>query len=125
MDFILEQHNRAELHYLNTQQKFANYQDANRGISSASARIEGERLQSDYSLANNIYNNLSQQLEQARIKVQETTPVIRVIEPSKELGNKIKPKRGMIIITMLFLGLFFSLSLIGVKNLSKIFTKKE
>jgi uncharacterized protein involved in exopolysaccharide biosynthesis len=116
LDFITEQHKQAESKYHDIQQRLAEYQDANQGISSASARTEGERLQSEFNLAFNIYNTLSQQYEQAKIKVQEKTPVIRIIEPAKEPNYRSKPKRLLILISMLFLGSFVGIGIIFGKK---------
>ncbi len=49
---------------------------------------KGEQfLQSEYEIAFGIYNTLSQQLEQQKIKVQEETPVFKTLEPV-QLPNK-------------------------------------
>ncbi len=119
LDFIAEQHKQAEIRYEAAQQKLADYQDANRGIALASARSEGERLQNEYNLAFNVYNGLSQQYEQAKIKVQETTPVIKVIEPAREPLNKSKPKRAIIMVAMIFIGGIIGVGIIFGKLLKK------
>ena len=63
-----------------------------------------ERLQGEYSIALNVYNELAKQLEQAKIKVKEETPVFSVLEPAVVPNEKAKPKKAMIIAIWLFLG---------------------
>jgi len=59
----------------------AEFRDKNKNVTSALARTQEERLQSDYQLAFDVYSGLAQQLEQARIKVKEDTPILSVLKP--------------------------------------------
>jgi uncharacterized protein involved in exopolysaccharide biosynthesis len=49
------------------------------------------------------YFYLSQQLEQAKIKVQGNTPVFKVIDPAKA-PLKSKPKMSLILVALVFWG---------------------
>ncbi len=69
------------------------YRDRNRNAFLNVARIEEQRLQSEYTLAQSIYTDLSLRLEQAKLKVKEEKPVFKVLEPSKVPLNKSGPKR--------------------------------
>lgn len=69
------------------------YRDRNRNAFLNVARIEEQRLQSEYTLAQSIYADLSLRLEQAKLKVKEEKPVFKVLEPSKVPLNKSGPKR--------------------------------
>jgi uncharacterized protein involved in exopolysaccharide biosynthesis len=69
------------------------YRDRNRNAFLNVARIEEQRLQSDYTLAQSIYTDLSLRLEQAKLKVKEEKPVFKVLEPSKVPLHKSGPKR--------------------------------
>jgi uncharacterized protein involved in exopolysaccharide biosynthesis len=60
------------------------------------AKIEEQRLQADYLLTQSVYNELSKQLEQAKIKVQEETPVFKTLEPAVVPIQKSGPKRAII-----------------------------
>lgn len=75
-----------------------NYRDHNRGTFLNVARIEEQRLQSDYTLAQSVYADLVQRLEQAKLKVKQERPVFKVLEPAKIPTDKNSPKRVIIAI---------------------------
>jgi len=106
LQFIEERYIEKEKEYLYAQKELAQFRDANRNVQSAAARTEEERLNNKYTLAFNVYNGLAQQLEQAKIKVQEETPVIKILEPVKVPVERSKPKRSLILVVFAFLGGF-------------------
>jgi len=110
--FIREQHDRAREDFEQAQQALATFRDQNRNVISARAQSEEERLQAEYNLAFNVYNSLAQQLEQARIKVQEETPVFQVLNPVEVPVEKSKPKKLIILIVSAFLGVLIGMVLV-------------
>lgn len=68
--------------YYIAQKKYANYIDNHDDIIFQSARVEQERLQNDMSLAFQVYNQVANQLQVARAKVQEEKPVFAIVEPA-------------------------------------------
>ena len=103
--FVQERHDEKKQEFHQAQINLARFRDANRNIVSAAAQTEEQRLQDQYNLAFNVYNGLAQQLEQSRIKVQEETPVIKVLEPVSVPVERSKPRRGMVMGICIFLGL--------------------
>ena len=101
--FIDGLHAEAEKKYKRAQQILASYRDRNQFVIMSAARLEGESLQAEYSLALNVYTTLSQQLEQAKINVQENTPVFTLIEPPSD-ASKISGANKIFMI-MIFLGI--------------------
>ncbi|TDE13141.1 Wzz/FepE/Etk N-terminal domain-containing protein [Dyadobacter psychrotolerans] len=93
----------------NTELALQSYRDRNRNPFLNVARIEEQRLQSDYVLAESLYSDLVRRYEQAKIKVNEEKPVFKVIEPAKISLNKSSPKRLRIGIISGFLGAFICL----------------
>ena len=59
------------------------YRDRNRNAYLNVARIEEQRLQSDYTLAQSLYSDLVSRLEQNKLKVKQEKPVFKVLEPTK------------------------------------------
>lgn len=104
LKFIEERYEEKKAEFEAAQERLAAYRDRNKNISSAVARTGEERLQSEYNIAYNVYNELAKQLEQARIQVKEDTPVLSVIKPVVVPVEKSKPNRPMILIIWLFLG---------------------
>lgn len=120
LQFITDRHSEAKARYLLAQRNLAAYRDQNRNVVLASVKNEEERLQAEYNLAFNVFNTLSQQLEQAKIKVQEETPVFKVLEPAQVPLQKSKPKTSLVLISMLFFGGILGIGII----FSKIVIKK-
>lgn len=81
LDFTKEQLDKAELRFEEAQTNLAKFRDSNQGILTASARTEEQRLDSEYSIAFNLYNNLTQQYEVAKLELQEETPLFKTLEP--------------------------------------------
>ena len=80
----------------------------------------------------NLYSELATQLEQAKINVKETTPILTVINPVTIPLQKSKPRRAMILFGWTFFGVLFGIGAIlllpsvaeitgkaGLKNLVK------
>lgn len=89
--------------YYAIQKKYAEYVDANHGLTRQSIRIEQERLQNETNLAFTLYNQVCQQLQMAEAKVQQETPVFTVVSPAvvANIGNPSRFK-SLIILTFLF-----------------------
>ena len=102
--FIEERYQEKKKDFEKAQNRLAWFRDQNRNMASAIARTEEERLQSEFNISLNVYNELAKQLEQARIQVKEETPVFSVLEPALVPHEKTKPKKAMIVIVWLFLG---------------------
>ena len=81
LDFIQQRYEEKKAEFEKAQAELASFRDRNKNVTSALARTQEERLQSDYTLAFNVYSELAQQLEQAQIKVKEDTPVFSIIKP--------------------------------------------
>ena len=102
--FIEGRYDEKKKDFEKAQQNLARYRDQNRNISSMVARTDEERLQGEYTIALNVYNELAKQLEQAKIQVKEETPTFSVVQPTVVPDKKSKPKRPMILFVSLFLG---------------------
>lgn len=104
LDFVQERYNEVKRDFEDVQARRARYRDANHNTIKNQARIEQERLEAEYQLAMNIYGELAMQLELAKIKVKETTPILTVINPVTVPYKKSKPQRAMILMAFTFLG---------------------
>lgn len=113
--FLTNQVNEAKTKYQSAEFAISNYRDKNRGLYLNTAKIEEQRLQADYLLSQNVFNELSKQLEQAKIKVAEEAPVFKVLEPARIPLKKSAPKRGFLIIGFTIAGLFIGLGVAIVK----------
>ena len=112
LKFVEERYNETKNDFEEKQKELARFQDRNKNFSSAMAKIEEERLTAEYTLANNVYNELAKQLEQAKIAVKETTPILTVVDPVGIPNERSKPKRALICVLFTFLGGFAGIGLV-------------
>lgn len=101
--FTEKLHREARADYFAAQKKYADYVDGNQNVILQSRLTEQERLRNEMSLAYNIYNQVAQQLQMARAKVQEITPVYTVVQPATVSLRPAKPNKMMILIGFVFL----------------------
>ena len=100
--------------------------DGNQNVIRQSRLTEQERLQNEMSLAYNVYNQVAQQLQMAKAKVQEITPVYTVVQPATVPLRAAKPNKIMILIGFVFLAGVASVGwILFVKDLIKSWKKEE
>lgn len=115
LKFVERSHQEARQDFLKKQAALAAFQDANRGLTTASARTAEQYLRNEYDIAFTIYNELAKQLEQAKLAVKESTPLFTIIEPVVVPHQRIAPRRSMILITSIFVGLIIGMGWIFAK----------
>lgn len=104
LDFIQERFFVKKGEFEKAQINLANFRDRNKFMSTAIAKTEEERLQSEYQITFSVYNELAKQLENAKIQVKQETPVLTVIEPITIPNERSQPKRKQIVMIWIFLG---------------------
>jgi len=113
--FVQSSYEDARADFLRKQSELAAFQDANRDLSTASARAILRRLNSEYDIAFTVYNELAKQLEQAKLAVKQSIPVLTVIDPVVVPNQKSAPRRAMILIGFTFLGFIIGIGLVFIK----------
>lgn len=103
--FIEEQYNQARSRYQQSQQNLAVFADRNRSLVSPLAQIERDRLQSEFNVAFEVYQQLSGELQLARIKKNQDTPVFTVLEQVTVPNQRSSPRRSRILLIAIFAGL--------------------
>ena len=101
--FTEKLYKEAKENYYTAQQRYARHVDGNLDVILQSYRSEQERLQNEMTLAYGVYNQLAQQLQMAKAKVQEITPVYTVVQPATVPLKPIKPNKIMILFGFVFL----------------------
>lgn len=122
--FVESNYSEARKDFLQKQTNLAAFQDANRGLVSAMARTTERRLSSEYDIAFTVYNELAKQLEQAKLSVKESTPVLTIIDPVVVPQQRSAPRRSMIIAVFLFLGLIVSMGWVLIEPLVQDIVKE-
>ena len=102
--------------YYAAQQSYAKYLDQHQGVVKQSYLIEQNRLSNEQDLAFNVYNQIAQQLEVARAKVAESTPVCVVMQPAIAPVKASSPKKMMMGLLYVFLAFFGTAGWIILKD---------
>ncbi|MDR0745117.1 MAG: chain-length determining protein [Mediterranea sp.] len=124
--FTEKLNSEAKADYYAAQKKYADYVDGNQNVILQSRLTEQERLRNEMSLAYNIYNQVAQQLQMAKAKVQEITPVYTVVQPATVPLRPDKPNKVMILIGFVFLAGVGSVGwILFVKDLIRSWKKEE
>jgi uncharacterized protein involved in exopolysaccharide biosynthesis len=121
LTFVEEQLATAEVRFEAAQMALAEFRDSNQGNLSARAQTDEQRLNSEYQIAFNLYNSLTQQYEEAKLKVQETTPVFKTLEPVQVPVND-ETSGAMIFIVFIMLSSIGSIGWIFIVPLIEQFS---
>lgn len=124
LEFAREQVQEAKKRFEEAQNKLAEFMDSNVNLATAKAKTRQQELQSKYDLAFSLYNSLSQNLQQAKLKVEERTPVFTTVEPFRIPGGPSKPNTSLIIIVFTLLGFLIGLGYLLFGQLWKEIRKK-
>lgn len=93
----------AQKEYEKTRQLYASMSDANTKISLRSIELKLEDKENDMQLKFNTFTTLNNQLQAAKAKVQERTPVFTIIQGAAVPVKPTGPKRMLFVLGMLFL----------------------
>lgn len=115
--FIEEQAAQSKQRLDRVQREMALLSDRSRGTVSATAQLESQRLQREYNLAFDVYRQFATELEQARIKKAQDTPVFTVLEHVVVPDTRSSPRRGRILLGSAVLGLLGSVVVVATRRL--------
>lgn len=125
LDFVQSRYDEAKSNFEEIQSRRAKFRDANHNSVKYAARVEQEKLDAEYTLAMNLYSELATQLEQAKINVKETTPILTVVRPVTVPYKKSKPQRAMILVAFTFLGFVAGAGLVFMSQTLAQFVGEE
>jgi uncharacterized protein involved in exopolysaccharide biosynthesis len=114
--FLGKRMNEAKQREMRAEYALQSYRDRNRNAYLNVARIEEQRLQSDYTLAQSLYSDLARKYEQAAVKVKEDQPIFKVLEPAKVSLQTSKPRRLIMALSLGFIGFISTLIFILVQK---------
>jgi len=117
LEFVEKSFDEAKLNFDNKQAELAKFRDSNKGLSSAIAKTQEEKLTSEYNLLLGIYTEIAKQKEQAKIAVTETIPVLTIIQPASVPSEKSSPNRLMMLLIYSFIGFCMSVFWVFVSPL--------
>ncbi len=118
-EFLEQQQQKAEARYKSAQRAQALNQDRSRGTVYASDQLEQQRLASEFTLAFDLYRTITQQLEAARVKQQEDTPVLTVIEEAVIPNRAVFPRKTWSVMLMFVLSTVLTMGYLLVRGQSR------
>tara|TARA_Y100000816_G_scaffold177872_1_gene128444 strand:+ start:3769 stop:4854 length:1086 start_codon:yes stop_codon:yes gene_type:complete len=114
--FISDQLEIAKNNFHILQDSLAKFKDKNKNIKSDLFLNQFSRLESEYNLAKNIYNELALNKEKIAIDVRKNTPIFTVIKPVVIPNDRFEPKRKKIVLIYSLLGIVISCFWVLIKN---------
>ena len=81
LDYIQARYDEIKAETERYQSQLATVKDRSQNMTTTRSRIEQERIQNKFNVANTIYGEMAKQLEQAKMQVKRDTPVLTVIQP--------------------------------------------
>ena len=128
LNYIQARYNEIKAEAELYQSQLATVKDRSQNMTTTRSKIEQERIQSKYNVANSIYGEMAKQLEQAKMQVKRDTPVLTVIQPVT-VPRQASNSRSKTLIVWTFLGFVLGCGwVIGKGYLPKllaIFKKEE
>ena len=115
LDYIQARYNEVKKDAESAQYALARMTDRSQSMTTSQARIETERLQSRYNLANSIYMEMAKQLESAKMTVKKDTPTLSVLQPVT-VPAKPSNSRAKTLIVWMFLGIVLGCGIVLVKD---------
>ena len=94
------------------QKKLAEFKDSNKNISTARFMSELQKLESEFKLQQNILINLASEYNNNKIKLNKDTPIFSVIDEVSIPNQRSEPKRSLLVIIYVFLGLVLSVGFV-------------
>ena len=101
------------------QDALSSFRDKNLSISSFGFSNVQTRLETDLAIATGVFQNVSSQLEAAKLQVEKDTPVFSIIKPVVVPVEKSAPKRSLVVVIWVFLALVLSTGYALVKDPAK------
>jgi len=116
LDYSKEQYDDKRSEFETLQNKVAQFKDSNKNISTAMFLSELEKLQSEYTLQENILMTLASEYNNNKIKLNKDTPIFSVIDEVFVPNLRSAPKRSLIVIIWIFLGFVLAVGYLLVKK---------
>lgn len=94
----------AKANYIKAQQTYGSYADANTDVILETFRAKRDEMENEMQLRYNMYTQIAQQLQLAKAKVQDKTPVFSIIQSASIPISASSTPRSYIVFGYMFLG---------------------
>ena len=108
LEYSKNQYEQKQIEFNILQNNVADFKDSNKNISTARFMSELQKLESEYQLQQNILINLASEFNNNKIKLNKDTPIFSVIDEVSVPNERSEPKRSLLVIIYVFIGLILS-----------------
>ena len=108
LEYSKNQYEQKQIEFNILQNNVADFKDSNKNISTARFMSELQKLESEYQLQQNILITLASEFNNNKIKLNKDTPIFSVIDEVSVPNERSEPKRSLIALIYLFLGVVLS-----------------
>ena len=115
LEYIQARYDEAKKEAESLQASLAAINDRAQNMVGSSTRIQRERIQQRYNVANAVYTDMAKQLEQAKIQVKRDTPVLTVIQPVT-VPTQASNSRAKKLIIWTFLGFVLGCGIVLIRG---------
>ncbi|MDC7999111.1 Wzz/FepE/Etk N-terminal domain-containing protein [Gilvibacter sediminis] len=105
LEYLMERHEEAREIYEEKRNRLGQFRDRNKNYISSISENRYEQLKTENDLAFNVYSQLANQLESAKLQVKRDTPVFTILKPVSIPLEPAGPSKIGIIILYVFFGL--------------------
>jgi capsular polysaccharide biosynthesis protein len=116
LEATLERFEIVKDRYQEAQRNLAKFRDENINISTQTASLEEERLSNEENLRSTIYNQVAQEVEQARMVLQQQIPVFNVLEKPDVPTSPSSGSSPLLLVISGLLGLFLGIGFVFIRS---------
>ena len=116
LDYALTLYDEAQKQYLESQRKYADFVDSNADLILQSYKVKRDDLENDMQMKFSLYNQIAQQVQMARARIQEKTPAFTQLQPATVPLKKDAPKRMTITLGYMFFAFILTTIYILIKD---------
>lgn len=115
LTFLTEQRRLAQIRHQEAERQLTRYQDEHRYTVLQTATLPARELEANVTIARTVLDDITRQYEQTQLRIQEETPVFKVLEPPYVPSRRSAPHRKWIILASVIIG-------VGLQILWLLFT---
>ena len=116
LKFTQEQLDLKKIEFDEIQDRIAYFEDSNLNIINSKYRNELNKLKAEFQIINSVYNELSKQLEQSKLQVNQDTPVFSIVKEASMPVLRSSPKRTQMVLIFGIFGLLISVIYVIAKD---------
>ena len=116
LEAIMEQENEARLRYEAAQMELASFEDQNINLSTNIAQTRVEHLRNQRNLRFQVYNSIAQEVEQARMSLEQQIPLFNILEKPSLPSSPTSGSSNLQLIFSGIIGFFVGIFWVLIRN---------